>query len=568
MKQNNQNSTGGNNTVSSEDGWYEGLWEVSSPARPRASRPRSSVLPPPNVRTENPWAAPGRLVGDGRLYELENSVAAMNLDSRGRDTGAVARDNVSRVRGESTRRMERQSSASIQERTAGKKYFGGHATFEDPEVIYGEQAFRTFPSVDASRASSLSLRGIECRTIFNSPQVSYGRRSASTSSFSDVSLSSTSPLPSQAPRAFGELRPWSPVLDCFGYEESHRYIPQYPTRGTVSTQPPPTQESGNLSPRRPVPSRGIPSSDGENGWQPRDNIQCATHQQLPSESEGSVEDSESNGRAWIPCRQTEGTGIPKGWIKREPSKSESTQPFSKVSSVYERGLSFRPSYQAGGKLSVPFQGDIYKNIAESRPKYKGRTTPYDIYNAGATEEENCAVRIEGIDRAALLSDIFGLIRTGKVYAFYLQRANNQYSTCAANVVFMRHQAAARFVQTRNNTSFRRRTLRVIMNNNRARPRPADKMYESRVVRFTGPNGFISLAMLEALFKDYIVYDLVNSRQWFDKERGVMVVDMAFSSIRAQSEAVVRIFNEYIEKEGIADNYSCNYAHDPCDPSGM
>ncbi|TAQ90001.1 hypothetical protein B7494_g1678 [Chlorociboria aeruginascens] len=230
---------------------------------------------------------------------------------------------------------------------------------------------------------------------------------------------------------------------------------------------------------------------------------------------------------------------------------------------------FRPSYSALG-LKAPVNEELARKARElglNKGNYKGSITQYTLNNAGCTEEENCAVRIENISAYALLKDIFAIIRAGKVYSFYLQLPDGVHSTGAAQLIFMEREAAAKFVEQGNSEDglvVRGVRLRVLFNRDMTRPVEKFKLEQSRVVRFEGPKDSISIKFLKDLFQGNIDYELVE-----DSTEEIIgdtaVVKLSFSCVRAQAESALALFYAHFSTSDIRHLVRGWYIQDPCNP---
>ncbi|PQE29194.1 F-box domain-containing protein [Rutstroemia sp. NJR-2017a BBW] len=180
------------------------------------------------------------------------------------------------------------------------------------------------------------------------------------------------------------------------------------------------------------------------------------------------------------------------------------------------------------------------------PNYKGEITDFDLRNAMCPSEENCAVRIHRIDSNATLYEIFQIITHGKVLSFHLNPAvEGIHAYAAARLVFVTRAAAESFISdARSPQGLHVRGQRIEALWNRDKVSTTEGRYEkmSRVIRIKGPAQEISVGILTRFFKTQFAFQLVSSKEWVEHD-GYKVVELAFSSIRAQSESAVKCFRQ-------------------------
>ncbi|PQE16126.1 Nucleotide-binding alpha-beta plait protein [Rutstroemia sp. NJR-2017a BBW] len=202
------------------------------------------------------------------------------------------------------------------------------------------------------------------------------------------------------------------------------------------------------------------------------------------------------------------------------------------------------------------------------PNYKGEITDFDLRNAMCPSDENCAVRIHRIDSDATLYEIFQIITHGKVLSFHLNPAVEGIHThAAARLVFVTRTAAESFISD----AYSLRGLHIHGQRiealwNRDRVSSTESRYEkiSRVIRIKGPPQAISVAILTQFFRTQFAFQLVSSKEWVEHD-GYRVVELAFSSIRAQSESAVKCFRQFIDQKAPDAGYRVWYSRDPCSP---
>ncbi|KAM3077214.1 hypothetical protein ACMFMG_003321 [Clarireedia jacksonii] len=236
----------------------------------------------------------------------------------------------------------------------------------------------------------------------------------------------------------------------------------------------------------------------------------------------------------------------------------SSAPF--VPSAILEGRSRPLSLERARKIS---EAGLYVN-----PNYKGEVTEFDLRNATCHSEENCAVRIHRIDGNATLAEIFQIITHGKVLSFHLNPAvEGVHPQAAARLVFLTRAAAESFYNAARSPQgllVRGRRIEVIWNRDKVSPSESRYKNMSRVIQIKGPPHDISVGTLTNFFKSQFFFQLVASNQWEQRD-GYRIVELAFSSIRAQSESAMKCFKQYIEKMAPVAIYHVWYVRDPCDP---
>ncbi|PQE14266.1 F-box domain-containing protein [Rutstroemia sp. NJR-2017a BVV2] len=202
------------------------------------------------------------------------------------------------------------------------------------------------------------------------------------------------------------------------------------------------------------------------------------------------------------------------------------------------------------------------------PNYKGEITDFDLRNAMCPSDENCAVRIHRIDSNATLYEIFQIITHGKVLSFHLNPAvEGIHAYAAARLVFITRAAAESFIfDARSPQGLHVRGQRIEALWNRDKVSSTETRYEkmSRVIRIKGPPQAISVGILTRFFRTQFAFQLVSSKEWVEHD-GYRVVELAFSSIRAQSESAVKCFRQFVDQKAPDAGYRVWYSRDPCCP---
>ncbi|KAJ8064199.1 hypothetical protein OCU04_006548 [Sclerotinia nivalis] len=234
---------------------------------------------------------------------------------------------------------------------------------------------------------------------------------------------------------------------------------------------------------------------------------------------------------------------------------------------------FVPSAILKGGRRLP-TSDMIRKAAKVgisfNPKYKGELTNFNLRNAMCLDHENCSVRIHKIPPEASHCEIFALITHGKVFSFnYIRPVENLFTHAAADLVFLTREAAEKFLHdAKFGHGLYIRGQRIMVMWNRIKVLPAEGRYEkmSRVVRIKGPADNISVKILEEFFRSKFEFDLITGKEWYQWD-GSKIVELAFSSIRSQSESAVKSFNLYINQNMPTAGYRIWYALDPCSKPG-
>ncbi|KAF7875319.1 hypothetical protein EAF04_002491 [Stromatinia cepivora] len=237
--------------------------------------------------------------------------------------------------------------------------------------------------------------------------------------------------------------------------------------------------------------------------------------------------------------------------------------------VNNTGPEFVPSAILKGGRRLP-NSDMVRKAAEVgiafNPKYKGELTNFNLRNALCLDHENCSVRIHKIPPEASHYEIFAMITHGKVFSFnYIRPIKNVFTHAAADLVFLTREAAENFLHdAKFGHGLYIRGQRIMVMWNRIKVLPAEGRYEkmSRVVRIKGPADNFSVKTLEGFFRSKFEFDLITGKEWFQWDDS-KIVELAFSSIRSQSESAVKSFNLYVDQNMPNAGYRIWYALDPC-----
>ncbi|QSZ35705.1 hypothetical protein DSL72_006827 [Monilinia vaccinii-corymbosi] len=230
---------------------------------------------------------------------------------------------------------------------------------------------------------------------------------------------------------------------------------------------------------------------------------------------------------------------------------------------------FIPSSILKGESRLP-NPNMARKAAEVgvalNPNYKGELTNFNLRNAMCRDHENCSVRIHNIPPEAIHSEIFAVVTHGKVFSFnYIPPIKGVFTHAAADLVFFTREAAENFIHdAKFGNGLYIRGQRIIVLWNRVKVLPAEGRYErmSRVVRIKGPANDFSVSVLVEFFQRNFEFDLITSKEWVQWD-GKRIVELAFSSIRSQSESAMKSFKLHVDQNMPNAGYLIWYAPDPC-----
>lgn len=202
------------------------------------------------------------------------------------------------------------------------------------------------------------------------------------------------------------------------------------------------------------------------------------------------------------------------------------------------------------------------------PNYRGSLSHYHIENADTTAEENCSVRVHGIDPKASIKEILDTVRTGKVYS--VNRCPPEagvVGTAAADIVFVTRLAAESYLaQAARGIYIRGKFILAGWNRNRAKEAWSLRPEESRVIRIKGPEHRLSVQILEAFFGEYFQFELVRSKVWRSGPRH-KTFELEFQSIRPQATWAKRVFGRHFEDADLG-LFNISFGPDPCDAGNL
>jgi hypothetical protein len=201
-------------------------------------------------------------------------------------------------------------------------------------------------------------------------------------------------------------------------------------------------------------------------------------------------------------------------------------------------------------------------------RYQGGISDFNIKNAMCPGELNCAVRISNIPPEAEDKELFALINNGKVFSFNKNPPMpGVHPTSAADLSFTTREGAEGFMWRANQPSgiyLRGNRLRVFWNRNRCCPVPDSDRRQSRVVHIQGPADKISVDVLENYLQKFVVFQLVDGKEWL-LNGGQKVVELSFGSIRGQSRCAFKCLLENFKDTSLDGLLGIRYGPDPCEP---
>lgn len=244
---------------------------------------------------------------------------------------------------------------------------------------------------------------------------------------------------------------------------------------------------------------------------------------------------------------------------------ESASPTSKESQIKPQ-RPFIPSNIVLGQPPVLTLDNARKAVIagmKMNPNYRGALTSFHIKNASATALENCAVRVHGIHPDATAKDILDEVHTGKIFS--INRCPPEVGvieTAAADIVFITHAAAKAFIaEARTGIFVRGCPIQVCWNRNKVKESRNASGIESRIIRISGPEGTLSISLLEDFFKKYFHFKLVDSKSWRSAPSR-KTYELGFESIHPQATWARRVFKQHFQGGNQAE-FRIWFGPDPC-----
>jgi hypothetical protein len=176
------------------------------------------------------------------------------------------------------------------------------------------------------------------------------------------------------------------------------------------------------------------------------------------------------------------------------------------------------------------------------------------------EHENTRLRLMNIPPEAYLSEIFAIIRGGKVVTFNRVLPDSRHPMSAVDISFMTHIIAAGFkALVEAGIRIRGVQLRVRWNFNGVKEEAQRSQFadKTRVVQI------IDHLIIE--LREKVVFDLVRL-SLLPAPEDRMTVEFQFASILAQAESALIFFKRIVEHKASAppSAYTIVFGHDPCD----
>lgn len=179
------------------------------------------------------------------------------------------------------------------------------------------------------------------------------------------------------------------------------------------------------------------------------------------------------------------------------------------------------------------------------PKYKGELNSFQLRNANYRPDQNSAIRIEGIDPDATITEIFAAILEDKVFSSSYIPKQVPYPTAAANVSFMIVRATNAIIwrSMHQGVYIRGQQLRVFPNCNKCKEFEGAH-YENvfRVLNIRGPAVLLTAWEVFYWLRKWLYFVPVDVQEAFDGSRMVLISIM-LESIYGQSRQAKRCFEE-------------------------
>jgi hypothetical protein len=176
-------------------------------------------------------------------------------------------------------------------------------------------------------------------------------------------------------------------------------------------------------------------------------------------------------------------------------------------------------------------------------------------------DQNCALWITRVHQDVGLAEFLATIRTGAVFAISLKEPEGGYSTKAAKLVFMKHDAAAEFLRQVQTVGVFLRGIRIDgkWNRNGYRENWAKK---SRILHIRGPAPIMTFENWNDYFHKCVCFELEAFRELPETDYTKKKMEFRFARVDGQAEAIFQA----ITKNPRMERVDVKYGPDPCDPA--
>jgi len=177
---------------------------------------------------------------------------------------------------------------------------------------------------------------------------------------------------------------------------------------------------------------------------------------------------------------------------------------------------------------------------------------------------NCGLWLSGLDPMTTVEELFGVIRTGAVYALNITPPQDGYPTAAASVYFMNHSGAEQFLkQVNSHEGILIRSSRIKAIYNKHGQEQQSDLERTRVLRISGPAQEMTKEFWEKFFEHCVDYQLSHIMQR-SRNDGRRDMEFGFARIDGQAYSIKLAIEAEPVFRGI---FEVGYGPDPCDPHG-
>jgi hypothetical protein len=219
------------------------------------------------------------------------------------------------------------------------------------------------------------------------------------------------------------------------------------------------------------------------------------------------------------------------------------------------GRTFRPSMMALEKHGLVDRPRRDSKYLGHKFKEHRRTVPDAL---------NCGLWLSFLDPMTTVEELFGVIRTGAVYALNITPPQDGYPTAAASVYFMVHSGAEQFLaQVNSRQGIVIRSSRIKATYNKHGQEQQSNLERTRVLRISGPAQEMTREFWEKFFERRVDYQLSHIMQR-SRNDGRRDMEFGFARIDGQAYSVKLAIEAEPVFRGI---FQVGYGKDPCDPYG-
>ncbi|PVH82622.1 hypothetical protein DL98DRAFT_618941 [Cadophora sp. DSE1049] len=177
---------------------------------------------------------------------------------------------------------------------------------------------------------------------------------------------------------------------------------------------------------------------------------------------------------------------------------------------------------------------------ENSSKYRGDLNIPSNHSANIREEWNCSLWVTGLPVEVTYRELFSSVRNiGKIVAIVTNALIDEFSGCAAKIVFFERQPAENLFALISSGGF------YVMGHlvrrvswNRVKVGRYCRSEQSRAIRITGPKELMDFDFFELFFKMRFTYDLDRRGEVECNEPDMVCHEWHFGSVRAQAQSAM------------------------------